>query len=188
MLAEDRTRAEIRARLGCGWKPIANVIYNDKHPSKPRARKPRAPRAPVAPPAPTIRELLEAGKDAAEIVAQLGCKTKSVYDVASKTNRQIKATPEVCDLVLTELRKSPRPAYLDIARPLGISTTTVYHIAHAAGLTKAKKWERREPDRKTLPTCEWCGLLAPCSCTGPRSAVEFLGRNGEARSHMELPR
>ena len=41
--------------------------------------------------------------------------------------------------------------------------------------------------RAGLPTCI-CGLLLPCTCTGPRSAVEFLGRDGEARGHMELPR
>jgi hypothetical protein len=34
--------------------------------------------------------------------------------------------------------------------------------------------------RAGLPTCPYCELLKPCTCTGPRSAVEFMGRTREA--------
>ena len=37
--------------------------------------------------------------------------------------------------------------------------------------------------REGLPTCPHCGLLSPCSCTGPRSAVDFMGRTREPEGH-----
>ena len=87
----------------------------------------------------------------------------------AKINRQLKVTPEVRAGILGLVRAgSP---YQPIAQRFNISETAVYQAAKRAGLT----------------TCI-CGLLLPCTCTGPRSAVEFLGRDGESRGHMELPR
>ena len=34
--------------------------------------------------------------------------------------------------------------------------------------------------RAGLPTC-WCGLLLPCTCTGPARAEQFMGRRDEPR-------
>ena len=45
-----------------------------------------------------------------------------------------------------------------------------------------------QDSRKGLPTCQWCGLLAPCTCTGPMRAADFVGRAGESRCSMQLPR
>ena len=73
-----------------------------------------------------------------------------------------------------------------IADRCGCSKTTVSLARSQLGLRKWR-WARRQHVTalqdvdKGLPRCEWCGLLKPCTCTGPRSAVEYMGRRGEPR-------
>ena len=64
---------------------------------------------------------------------------------------------------------------------LGISGASVYDIRrkHMMGIDRTHGRKLAEVSRKDLPTCQWCGLLAPCSCVGPIRAEQFLGRRGE---------
>jgi hypothetical protein len=96
----------------------------------------------------------------------------------NKTNRQLKATPEVTAGILEMVRAgiTQKP----IAARFNVSTTTVYHVARDAGLTKTQHRGLRDGPRAQLPRCH-CGLLEPCY--GPHSAVEYAGRTREPEGH-----
>ena len=71
----------------------------------------------------------------------------------------------------------------EIGEELHISPASVYDVRRASGLPRAYRGGSRkrvaEPSREDLPTCRWCGLLAPCVCTGPMRAEQFMGRRDE---------
>ena len=94
------------------------------------------------------------------------------------SNIQLKATPEVRAGIIEMLGAgfTQRP----IAARFNVSTTTVYHVARDAGLTKTRHTGRRDGPRAQLPRC-LCGLLLPCE--GPHSAVEYAGRTREPEGH-----
>ena len=134
---------------------------------------------------PTIKSLLAAGKTVDEIIAQLGVKRHSVHAVRyweefPRVNGRRTPEKDVTCLAMLKAGKGFR----EIAKALHISQDTVRVIRVAHGLPVAPRESRVLVD---MGRCA-CGLLLPCTCTGPRSAVEFLGRDGEARGHMELPR
>jgi hypothetical protein len=96
----------------------------------------------------------------------------------AKTNRQLKATPEVRAGIIEMLGAgfTQRP----IATRFNISTTTVYHVARDAGLSGKRHTGRQHAPRAQLPRC-FCGLLLPCE--GPHSAVDYSGRTREPEGH-----
>jgi hypothetical protein len=60
----------------------------------------------------------------------------------------------------------------EISARLGISERTARtYVRHYQG-SDARNYHGTEP------RCH-CGLLLPCTCSGPRSAVDYLGRSGE---------
>jgi hypothetical protein len=59
----------------------------------------------------------------------------------------------------------------DVAKVMGISTLSVRTYGKHMALSKARQTDN-------LPRCQ-CGLLLPCTCTGPRRAEEFMGRKDE---------
>jgi hypothetical protein len=56
----------------------------------------------------------------------------------------------------------------------------------------AKMYKRHvtaeQDTREGLPTCPFCTLLLPCTCTRPMRAADFIGRAGESRGSLVLPR
>ena len=101
-------------------------------------------------------------------------RTRSCYRLS--LSKDIRAA---CEAFLRECKLTAR----EISAKLHISPASVYDVRRAAGLPIANRdgSRRRRPEqsRKDLPTCQWCGLLAPCTCTGPAHAADFLGRRDE---------
>lgn len=63
--------------------------------------------------------------------------------------------------------------YDQIGKALGICRDTAKNYANATTTGDARSYRGPEPRFR------FCGLLAPCTCTGPMHAVDFLGRRGE---------
>jgi hypothetical protein len=71
-----------------------------------------------------------------------------------------------------------------IRETLDISAASVYAIRVKNGLPSKGRTHRShvtaaDDRREGMPTCEWCHLLAPCTCTGPDRAENHLGRRDE---------
>ena len=71
----------------------------------------------------------------------------------------------------------------EVATIMGVSRGCVSAHRSHAGMPPMRK--RHNADErisgKDLPRCPWCPLLAPCTCTGPARAEQFMGRRDEPR-------
>ena len=63
----------------------------------------------------------------------------------------------------------------EVAATMGIKLVSARNYVNAV---KSFTGRVREPNPER-PRCKWCTLSLPCTCTGPRSAVDFMGRRGD---------
>ena len=129
---------------------------------------------------PTIKSLLVEGKTVDEVMAQLGVKRHSVHSVRCQEalpRINGKRTHEKDVECLAMLREGN--GLREIARTLHISQATVRVIRVDNGLPIAPRDAMVIPD---LGRCG-CGLSLPCTCTGPMSAVEYMGRTDAPIAH-----
>ena len=139
-------------------------------------------------------QLYAEGKTAREVAHIMGIGLDSARNLKYKpaSTREARATipaaTEAACVALLNDRRTTRA----IATELRISPASVYAIRDRNGLgTNRRKKRHMMADQDTragLPTCQWCPMLAPCTCTGPMRAADFIGRAGESRGSLVLPR
>lgn len=83
--------------------------------------------------------------------------------------RRVKAN----NLIRAGELKEQGKTYAEIGAILGVAPSTAKNYAN-----NATRGDGRNHGGD-LPRCQ-CGLLLPCTCTGPMHAVDFLGRRGES--------
>ncbi len=139
-------------------------------------------------------QLYAQGKTPREVSDVMGIGLDSARNLKYKpaSSREARAPiPAATEAACVALLKDGRTTRA-IANELHISPASVYAIRDRNGIGVNRRKKRHvmadQDTREGLPTCPWCPMLAPCTCTGPMRAADFIGRAGEPRGSLVLPR
>ena len=131
-----------------------------------------------------ILALLAAGRTPKEASEALHCPVQRVYD-AKWASRHPKRAPYVRPKPRHDLAVNLLDSGLtqeQAAAEMHVSVRTIQ--AYSAGSRGTGRRPGAPNDVNVeRPRCPWCSLSLPCTCTGPLSAVEFMGRTDAPIAH-----
>ena len=129
-----------------------------------------------------IMVLLAAGRTPHQVATALNCKLSAIYN-ARWASRHGPRAPYVRprprhDLAVELLTTMTQE---EAAAKMGVSVRTIQNYSAGSRGTGRRPGAPNDVNVER-PRCQ-CGLSLPCTCTGPRSAVEFCGRTREPEGH-----